>query len=108
MQIGTPFIATATVAGTPATITVNCGFRVGHVMVVNKTTGDVGVWNYGMTDGTLMLLTGAAASIKSSGITPTTNVFGAVDGFTLGTATQFNDTGAEELIFVCFPNGMQT
>lgn len=108
MQIGTPFIASATVAGTPATITVNCGFRPAVVLVINKTNGHVGLWAYGMTAGHLMVLTGSLDPRTSGGVTPVENTYGSTDGFTFGTLTDFNDTGSEELLFIVMPNGMQT
>lgn len=111
MQIGTPFIATATVAAhAHGAITIACGFRPGVVYVINKTNGHVGMWVDGMTAGHLIVLTTGSADLRTTlGVTVTENVAGAVDGFTIGDElVDFNDTEGEVLIFVVLPNGMKT
>lgn len=74
--------------GSGAAQTITVGFRPKFVLCYNGTDGDsVAGFIDGMADGTGYAIGAAAAAVASQGVTLTSR------GFTLGTDTNFNESG---------------
>jgi len=110
---GQPAIRQATVAATPAAISLELGFVPSIVMVTNLTTGAKALWTNLDDD--------ASAYVESAGASGSGGVGAkAIDGISrldednmaqgikLGTLTDFNDTADEVLQFICFPSAQSS
>lgn len=91
------------VTGTGAAINVALGFQPDYVEVANITDGDtIDKWYRGMTDGTSITISTAAATRASNGITPYAGSTSASAGFTIGSG--ISESG-KTLVYLAIRNG---